>query len=83
QGFAWDVEVVAVARRRGIAVEEMGVRWSHDAETRVHPLRDGAAMVRAVPRIWRNLQSVPRCGDAGEGLPAASRDPSSSLRPGS
>ncbi|MGI8758353.1 MAG: glycosyltransferase, partial [Acidimicrobiales bacterium] len=42
QGFAWDVEVVAVARRRGIAVEEMGVRWSHDAETRVHPLRDGA-----------------------------------------
>jgi len=58
-GFAWDVEALAVARRRGIAVWELGVRWTHDPRSRVRPGRDGAAMLRAVPRIWQTVQRVP------------------------
>jgi len=62
-GFAWDAEVVAVARRRGIAVWEVGVRWAHDGRTRVRTIRDGAAMVRSVPRIRRRLADVPSMVD--------------------
>lgn len=58
-GFAWDVEAVALARRRGIAVWELGVRWAHDSRTRVRPLPDGLAMAWAIPRIWKRLQAVP------------------------
>jgi glycosyltransferase involved in cell wall biosynthesis len=58
-GFAWDAEAIAVAGRRGIAVWEMGVRWTHDPRSRVRPGRDGAAMLRAVPRIWNTLRRVP------------------------
>jgi glycosyltransferase involved in cell wall biosynthesis len=57
-GFAWDVEALAVARRLGFAVWEVGVAWSHDDRSRVRPLRDGALMVRAVPRIWRSAGQV-------------------------
>jgi len=57
-GFAWDVEVIAIARRLGFAVWEVGVSWSHDNRSRVRPLRDGMGMVRAVPRIWDRVRSV-------------------------
>jgi dolichyl-phosphate beta-glucosyltransferase len=55
-GFAWDVEALAVARRLGFAVWEVGVAWSHDDRSKVRPLRDGASMVRAMPRIWRSTR---------------------------
>jgi len=58
-GFAWDAEALAVARRRGIAVWELGVRWAHDPRSRVRPGRDGVAMIRAVPRIWHTVRRVP------------------------
>jgi dolichyl-phosphate beta-glucosyltransferase len=55
-GFAWDVEALAVARRLGFAVWEVGVAWSHDDRSKVRPLRDGASMVRAMPRIWKSTR---------------------------
>jgi len=58
QGFAWDVQVIAVARRIGIAVLEVAVAWSHDDRSRVHVLRDGRRMLAAIPRIARELATV-------------------------
>jgi dolichyl-phosphate beta-glucosyltransferase len=58
-GFAWDAEAIAVARRLGVAVWEVGIEWRHDPRTRVRPIRDGAAMVRAVPRIARGVRLIP------------------------
>lgn len=57
-GFAWDVEVIGVARKLGLAVWEYGVAWSHDSRSKVRPVRDGVAMVRAVPRILRSVHRV-------------------------
>lgn len=57
-GFAWDVEVIGVARKLGLAVWEYGVAWSHDSRSKVRPLHDGIAMVRAVPRILRSVRRV-------------------------
>lgn len=54
-GFAWDVELVWLARRRGWRVEEVGVSWADSADSRVHPVRDSAAMLRDVMRMrWRH-----------------------------
>jgi glycosyltransferase involved in cell wall biosynthesis len=58
-GFAWDAEAIAIGRRRGIAVWEVGIAWRHDARTRVRPLRDGARMVAAVPGMVRRVRHTP------------------------
>jgi dolichyl-phosphate beta-glucosyltransferase len=59
-GFAWDVEIVAVAQRLGIPVDEVPITWSHDGRTRVRPLRDGLAMLRAVPRVAMRARALSR-----------------------
>jgi dolichyl-phosphate beta-glucosyltransferase len=57
-GFAWDVEVVATAAHLGIAVQEVAVEWHHVEDSRVRVLRDGFSMLRALPRIRRNLRQL-------------------------
>jgi dolichyl-phosphate beta-glucosyltransferase len=54
-GFAYDVELVWLARRRGYRVEEVGVEWADSGESRVHALRDSASMLRDVIGMrWRH-----------------------------
>jgi dolichyl-phosphate beta-glucosyltransferase len=60
QGFAWDVEVLAVALRMGMPVEELPVLWAHDPDSRVRVARDGARMLIALPRVRRRLKSAGR-----------------------
>ena len=55
-GFAWDVEIIALARTMGLQVREIGVEWRHQEGSRVKPLRDGVRMLRAIPRIRSNLR---------------------------
>ena len=64
-GFAWDVEIVAVARSLDYAVQEIGVEWSHDELSRVHVGRDGIAMALALPRIRRRAKEVKRMRESG------------------
>ena len=48
-GFAFDVEVLHHARRRGLRIAEVPVRWSHSAPTKVrwrHPLQMFGDLVR-------------------------------------
>src|SRR5439155_16159845 len=58
-GFAWDVEIVGLARRLRVPVEEVGVRWSHDPRSRVSVGRDGIRMLQALPRIRHAMAAVP------------------------
>jgi dolichyl-phosphate beta-glucosyltransferase len=57
-GFAWDAELIAVARALGIEVAEVAIAWRHDDRTRVRLVRDGAAMVAAIPRIRAGARAV-------------------------
>lgn len=60
EGFAWDVEVIAIARSLGIQVQEIGVEWRHDPGSQVRVARDGVAMLAALPRIHRNVNRESR-----------------------
>jgi dolichyl-phosphate beta-glucosyltransferase len=54
-GFAFDLEVLAEARERGLRVLERGVEW-HDVEgSTVHPLSDGVRMLCAAWQIRKRL----------------------------
>jgi dolichyl-phosphate beta-glucosyltransferase len=54
--FAYDVELVWLARRRGYRVVEVGVDWAHSPRSSVHPLIDSARMLRDLAAMrwhWR------------------------------
>jgi dolichyl-phosphate beta-glucosyltransferase len=55
-GFAADVELIAMAMTWQTPVLEIGVSWAHDDRTRVHVWRDGLAMVTSLLRIWRRVR---------------------------
>ena len=53
--FAYDVEILYLARKAGIAVREIPVRWRDAPGSKVHALRDSLDMLRDVLRIlWRD-----------------------------
>ena len=54
-GWAADVEVLALARLAGLRVEEVPIDWVFDRDSRVRPLRDVPGMLAAVSRVRRNL----------------------------
>jgi dolichyl-phosphate beta-glucosyltransferase len=53
-GWAFDVEVLHAARRRGYRLVEVPIRWYYGEGSRVSLLRDSWAMFREVLRIRRN-----------------------------
>jgi dolichyl-phosphate beta-glucosyltransferase len=58
QGFAWDVEVIGIAQQLDIRVQEIAIEWHHDDGSRVHVLRDGIGMLRALPRIRARVRTA-------------------------
>jgi glycosyltransferase involved in cell wall biosynthesis len=55
-GWAFDLEILAVARRRGFAIEEVGVEWQDDGRSRVNPLVDMWKVIREAFTIRCNLR---------------------------
>ncbi|MEZ4367610.1 MAG: glycosyltransferase family 2 protein [Kofleriaceae bacterium] len=55
-GWAFDLEVLALARRRGYAIDEVGVRWVDDARSKVDPIADALKVIREAVTIRRNLR---------------------------
>ncbi|HVU50500.1 MAG TPA: dolichyl-phosphate beta-glucosyltransferase [Polyangia bacterium] len=54
-GWAFDLEILALARRREISIEEVGVEWKDDGRSRVNPLVDMWKVIREALVIRRNL----------------------------
>lgn len=53
-GFSFDVEMLYLARRLGIEIKEVPVRWINAAGSSVSPIRDSLRMFRDVCRISLN-----------------------------
>ena len=59
-GFSYDVEVLHLAHRLGLAIAEIGVDWHYREHSKVRPLRDAFLMTMDLLRIrWRH-RAVPR-----------------------
>ena len=57
-GFAFDVELFHLARKRGLSYSEVGVDWYYQPESKVRPLRDALAMTFDLLKIrWRHRNS--------------------------
>lgn len=65
-GWAFDLEILALARRRGFQIAEIGVEWRDDGRSRVNPLEDMWKVIKEALTIRRNLRR-----GVYESLPAA------------
>jgi len=56
-GFAFDVEVLYLARKAGLVVREVAIDWYYREQSKVHPVRDTIAMTRDLLKIrWHHLR---------------------------
>ena len=54
--WGFDPEILFLARKFGMKIEEVPVQWAHAEGTRINPLRDGARMFVEMLRIrWYSL----------------------------
>lgn len=51
RGFAFDVEILLIAKRQGFRIKEVPVRWLNSPHSRVHIVRDSVLMLYDVFRI--------------------------------
>jgi glycosyltransferase involved in cell wall biosynthesis len=54
EGWGFDPEILFIATKRGLRIEEVPVTWGHDERTRISYLRDGFHMLREIMIIRRN-----------------------------
>ena len=55
-GFAFDAEILFLARKRGFSISEVGIDWHYRSESKVRPFRDGWRTLRDLVVIrWRWL----------------------------
>lgn len=45
-GFSFDVEMLYIAKKRGFSVKEIGVLWTNDTQSKVHPIYHSLQMFK-------------------------------------
>jgi len=58
-GFAFDTEILLLAQKHGLRVDELPVEWINDEETRFRPLSDGWQSLRDLLRVRRLVGKAP------------------------
>ncbi|HEX4348406.1 MAG TPA: dolichyl-phosphate beta-glucosyltransferase [Vicinamibacterales bacterium] len=57
EGWAFDVEALAIARAQGLRIIEVPIEWHYRKDSRLSMCRDGVAMLRELLRIRGNIKS--------------------------
>jgi glycosyltransferase involved in cell wall biosynthesis len=68
--YGFDPEILFLARRHGLRIVEIPVRWAHDPDSRVRVLRDGLRMLADLVRVRINALAgrYPRTGKEAASL---------------
>ena len=77
-GCAFDVELLLLARQRGMRIREIPIDWHYRADSRLRPGRDGLAMARDVLALALRHRLMPLRGRTATQDPERSRDPRAS-----
>jgi len=72
-GFAFDVELLFLARRLELPVVEVPVRWRDSRETKVHAGRDGLRMLASLLRLRLNELAGVYGGETGPAAQGSAR----------
>jgi dolichyl-phosphate beta-glucosyltransferase len=59
--FAYDVEILALAKKNGFRIAEIPIRWLNAPGSKVHPIGDSLQMVLDLVRIRLRLGSLKNC----------------------
>ena len=51
-GWAFDVEVLSIARQRGMSILEMPIDWHHDPKSKISPIADSFRMLMDTFAVW-------------------------------
>lgn len=51
RGFAFDAELLFLAKKKGFKVKEIGVKWENSPESKVHPVISSLEMLRDVIKV--------------------------------
>lgn len=54
EGFGFDIEILYIAQRSGMKVEELGIEWRHDPGSKVRPVQDSLRTLGEVMRVRAN-----------------------------
>ena len=54
QGFAFDVELLYLARKAGLRLREVPVRWNHSEGSKIRLVQDSLQMLREIVALRRN-----------------------------
>lgn len=53
--FSFDIELLAIAKKLGYRIKEVGITWYDNPNSTVSPIRDGLRMIRDAWRVRKNL----------------------------
>jgi dolichyl-phosphate beta-glucosyltransferase len=65
-GFAFDVELLVLARHWGYRIEEVGVHWQHVEASRVMAIRHSSQMLRDALKLWWRRATLALPADPGK-----------------
>jgi dolichyl-phosphate beta-glucosyltransferase len=63
--FAYDVEILALAKKRKCRILEQPIRWLNSPDSRVNPLFDSLQMIKDLVRIWMHVGRFRKQGSGG------------------
>ncbi len=58
--FAYDVEILAMAKKKGYRIIDVPIKWVNSPDSRVNPVTDSMQMLKDLVRIWMRIGRMKR-----------------------
>jgi hypothetical protein len=55
--WSFDIEVLAIARKFGFKIKEVGITWYDDPHSLVNPIKDGLRMMKDSWQVRKNIRA--------------------------